>query len=139
MPFAKVKLIFKSSRKLSSCFMFKDKIPHSLMSGVIYTFTCPGCNSRYIGSTKRFWELRLQEHLHISALTGKPLNGLQVFAPLQHVRSCNGASISRDDFQIIGRESNPYLLQVKESIFIVTTKPKLNNNLVSVTLSLFMP
>ncbi len=143
-PFAKVKIIFKTSKKLSSCFVFKDKIPKSLMSGVVYKFTCAGCNSSYIGSTKRYWEKRLEEHLHISALTGKPLNGLQMFAPLHHVRSCEGfpcegARISRDNFTIIGRETNPYLLQVKESLFITMARPQLNNNITSVPIYLFMP
>ena len=54
LPFSKLKIIFKSSKRLSSCFSFKDKIPNSLMSGVIYTYTCPVCNHRYIGSTKRY-------------------------------------------------------------------------------------
>ena len=88
--------------------------------------------------TKRFWEKRLEEHLHISALTGKPLNGLQVYAPMQHVRA--GPCIARPtrgDFTIIGREKNSYALQVKESILIRTQKPKLNNNDTSVPLHLF--
>ena len=119
--------------------MFKDKIPESLMSGVIYQFNCSGCTSSYIGSTKRYWETRLQEHLHISALTGQRLNGLQVFSPMQHCKCCPGASISRDDFKIIGRDSNPYVLQVKESIFIKTKRPQLDNNMISVPLHLFMP
>ena len=141
MPFSKLKIVFKSSKRLSSCFQFKDKIPKSLMSGVIYKYTCAVCNHSYIGSTKRYWEKRLEEHIHTSALTGKRLNGLQVFAPMQHVRSdrCQVASMSRDDFQIIGRDENPYTLQVKESILICTSKPHLNNNLVSVPINLFMP
>ena len=32
----KVKVVFKSSNKLSSFFSYKDKLPKSLMSGVIY-------------------------------------------------------------------------------------------------------
>jgi hypothetical protein len=141
LPFSNLRIIFKTSTRLSSCFTFKDKFPKSLMSGVIYKFTCAGCNSSYIGSTKRFWEKRLEEHLHVSALTGKSLNGMQVFAPMQHVKSgcCPVHSYSRDNFSIIGREKNPYLLQVKESIFISTSKPQLNNNIVSVPLHLFSP
>ena len=141
MPFSKLKIVFKSSKRLSSCFQFKDKIPKSLMSGVIYKYTCAVCNHSYIGSTKRYWEKRLEEHIHTSALTGKRLNGLQVFAPMQHVRSdrCQVASMSRDDFEIIGRDENHYTLQVKESILICTSKPHLNNNLVSVPIHLFMP
>jgi hypothetical protein len=138
LPFANMKIVFKTSRRLSSFFSFKDRIPKSLASGVIYKFTCSECNLSYIGCTKRFWEKRLEEHLHISALTGKPLNGLQVFAPLQHVKS--GTCIARptrSDFTIIGRETNPYIMLIKESILIRTTKPKLNNNDTSVQLHLF--
>ena len=141
-PFSSLKIIFKSSKRLSSCFTFKDKIPKSLMSGVIYKYTCAGCNRSYIGSTKRYWEKRLEEHLHISALTGKRLHGMQIFAPMQHVRSspsCHSTGMSRDNFSIIGRDNNPYILQIKESIFIGTSKPQLNNNLVSVPLHLFSP
>ena len=139
LPFSKLKIIFKTSTRLSSCFTFKDKIPKSLMSGVIYKYTCAGCNSCYIGSTKRFWEKRLEEHLHISALTGEKLSSMQVYAPLQHVKSgtCCVNTFSRDDFTIIGREKNPYTLQQKESIFIINEKPKLNNNKTSVPIYLF--
>ena len=51
---------------------------------------------------------------------------VQVYAPMQHMRSdmCPSASRSRDEFQIIGRETNPYIRRVKESIFISTKKPK---------------
>ena len=140
-PFSRLKIVFNNSSWLSSCFSFKDKIPSSLMSGVIYKFTCAECNLCYIGSTKRYWEKRLEEHLHRSALTGSKLTGMQVYAPMQHMRSdtCPSASMSRDEFTIIGREKNPYLLRVKESIFISTKKPKLNGNMTSVPMTLFTP
>ena len=140
-PFSNLKVVFKSSTRLSSCFCFTDKIPKSLQSGVIYKFTCAGCNSSYIGSTKRFWETRLEEHLHISALSGKPLKGQLVFTPMKHVKSgcCPVRSYSRDNFCIIGREKNPYLLLVKESILISTSDCSLNNRKTSVPLHLFMP
>ena len=138
-PFSKLKIVFKTSKRLSSCFSFKDKIPKCLTSGVIYEYKCATCNRCYIGSTKRYWEKRLEEHLHISALTGKRLNGQQVFAPMQHVRSndCQVRSISREEFSLIGREKNPYILRVKESILISKNRPQLNNNIASVPLHLF--
>ena len=122
-----------------NCFPFKDKFPKSLVSGVIYRYTCAECNLGYVGCTKRFWEKRLEEHLHVSGLTGKPLTGMAVFAPLQHVRSdsCPVRKISREDFSIIGHEKDPYLVQVKESIIIKTTRPKLNGNVASVPLHMF--
>ena len=141
LPFSRLKIVFKSSSRLSSCFSFKDKLPSSLMTGVIYKFTCAECNLCYIGSTKRYWEKRIEEHLHQSALTGNKKSGMQVYAPMQHMRSdtCPSASMSRDEFTIIGREKNPYFLGVKESIIISTKKPKLNGNMTSVPMTLFTP
>ena len=141
LPFSQLKIIFKSSSRLSSWFQFKDVIPKSLMSGVIYKYTCAGCNLCYIGSTKRYWEKRLEEHMHRSALTGKRLSGMQVFAPMQHMRSdaCSRDAMSREEFTVIGREKNPYLLRLKESIFICSEKPKLNGSMTSVPMSLFTP
>ena len=141
LPFCKIRTIFKTSCRMSSFFSYKDKFPKSLVSGVIYKYTCAHCNVSYIGCTARYWEKRLEEHTHLSALTGKPLSGVQVFAPLQHVKSakCNpeGPKVSRDDFEIIGYEKDRFLLQVKESILIKKNNPEINGNETSVPLYLF--
>ena len=137
LPCCNLQVIFKTGKKMSSCFTFKDLLPKSLRSGVIYQFNCAKCNLSYVGCTWRFWEKRLEEHLHISALTGKPLNGCQIYAPLQHTRLCQ-CHIKRDDFKIIGSEKNRYLLRVKESIFIYKHKPELNGPESSVRLHLFV-
>ena len=136
-PFCKLKIIFKTGVRLSSCFPFKDKLPKSLLSGVIYQYTCPKCNLRYVGCTKRYWEKRLEEHTHLSALTGKPLHGVQIYAPMQHVRRECHVRVSRENFKILGHEKDKYLLKVKESILISTTRPKLNGSVTSVPLALF--
>ena len=135
-----IKIIFKSSRKMSSFFSYKDSLPKSLLSGIIYHFQCAGCNLRYIGSTKRYFEKRLEEHLHKSALTGKSLSGMQMFTPMHHVRTkCRHESpcMGREDFKVIGREQNPFLLLIKESLFIYKLRPELNNNDTCVPLKLF--
>ena len=135
-----IKIIFKSSRKMSSFFSYKDSLPKSLLSGIIYQFQCAGCNLRYIGSTKRYFEKRLEEHLHKSALTGKSLSGMQMFTPMHHVRTkCRHESpcMGREDFKVIGREQNPFLLLIKESLFIYKLRPELNNNDACVPLKLF--
>ena len=140
-PFCKIRTIFKTSRRMSSFFSYKDKFPKSLLSGVIYKYTCAHCNVSYIGCTARYWEKRLEEHTHISALTGKPLSNAQVFAPLQHVKSskCNplGPNGSRDDFEILGYEKDRFLLQVKESILIKKDNPAINGTVTSVPIYLF--
>ena len=79
--------------------------------------------------------MRLEEHTHRSTLTRKKLSGVQVYAPMQHMRS--DSCCKRDEFTIIGREKNPYLLRIKESIFISTQKPVLNGQQTSVPLTLF--
>ena len=91
---------------MSSCCRFKDAIPSSLLSGVIYEYKYHRYNSRYIGSTFRYWEKRLEEHLHMSALTGKPLKGLQSFAPMFHVKGKCCINDSSDDFCIIGKDES---------------------------------
>ena len=79
-------MVFRTTQRMSFCFRLKDAIPHSLLSGVFYEYKCPRCNSRYIGLTYRYWEKRLEEHLHMSALTVKPLKGLQSFAPTLYAK-----------------------------------------------------
>ena len=141
-PSCSLKIVFKATNRLSTCFSFKDKFPKSLSFGVIYQYTCATCNRSYIGSSKRYWEKRLEEHIHVSSLTGKPLRGLQTYAPLNHVqKNCQHENpvMGRNDFRIIGRESNPWLLQVKESILIYKLKPELNDNNACVPLNLCKP
>ena len=138
LPFCNLKIVFKTGNKMSSYFKFKDTLPKSLRSGVIYQFNCAKCNLSYVGSTWRFWERRLQEHLHISALTGERLNGCQIYAPMQHIRTCCQYPISREDFKIIGSEKNRYLLRLKESLFIYKLRPQLNGTESSTKLYLFV-
>ena len=73
----------------------------------------------------------------MSALTGKPPHGMQMFAPMQHARAGCHERVKRKDFKIIGHEKDRFLLQVKESIIISTERTKLNGNLASVPLHLF--
>ena len=56
-----IKLVF-SSFKIKNIFSFKDPIPDSLKSCVVYEFTCAGCNARYIGETCRHFSTRIKEH-----------------------------------------------------------------------------
>ena len=51
LPYGKLEIVFRTTQRMLSCFRFNDAIPRSLLSGVIYEYKCPRCNSRYIGST----------------------------------------------------------------------------------------
>ena len=104
---------------------------------VLSFFTCAKCYLSCIGCTKRYWEKRLEEHTHLSALTGESLQGVQIFAPMQHIRAGCHVHVRRENFQIIGSEKDVYLLRLKESILISTTRPQLNGSVTSVPLHLF--
>ena len=122
---------------MSSCFRFKDAIPGSLSSGVTYEYKCSRCNFRYIGLTNRHWEKRLEEHLHMSALRGKPLKGLRLFAPMLHAKGKCYINNSSDDFHIIGKRKDWHLIRLKESMFRNHFKPSLNTKEENAKLVLF--
>ena len=103
-------MVFRTTQRMPSCFRFKSAIPRSLLSGVIYEYKCPGCSSRYIGSTHGYWEKRLEEHLHMSPLTGKPLKGLQPFAPMLHAKEKCCINNSIEFIRIIGNQKDQHLI-----------------------------
>ena len=120
-------MVFRTTERMSSCFRFKDAIPRSLLLGVIYEYRCPRCNSRYIGSIYRYTgttyrKKNLEEHMHMSALTSKPLKGLQLFAPVTHAKEKCCVNNSSDDFRIIGKEKDLHLIRHKENIFTIHSR-----------------
>ena len=54
LPSRKLEIVFRTNKKMSSCFRFKDAIPRSLLADVIYEYKSPRCNSWYIDSTYRY-------------------------------------------------------------------------------------
>ena len=71
LPFCKLRVIFKSSTRISNFFQFKDKMAYCLRSNVVYKCSCGRCNSIYYGKTCRYLSVRVGEHLYVSPLTGK--------------------------------------------------------------------
>ena len=72
----------------------------------------------------------------MSALTGKPLKGLQSFVPMLHAKGkycINNSS----DFRIIGKEKDRHLVRLKGIIFINHFKSSLNTKEDNVELVLF--
>ena len=48
-----VKFVIYNTKKISYFLPKKDKIPNPSCSSIVYKFTCPGCNSSYVGKTER--------------------------------------------------------------------------------------
>ena len=137
-PYCKLQVIFHSKQTIGSFFRFKDRLPQNLRSLVLYKFTCVNCNVDYYGKTKRQFEVRANEHMGISTITGKPYkyNPKTATAVRQHLRQC-GHNTSINDFRIIGSAVSDGHLCLKESLLIKRDCPVLNTNVQSAPLYLF--
>ena len=67
----KIKVIFKSTTSLSKLLRFKDKVPFSLQSNVVYKFSCGRCSATYYDKACRHLNIRVGEHSSFSPLTGE--------------------------------------------------------------------
>ena len=138
----KISVVWSSGRKISSFLSFKERLPVHLRSNILYRFTCDGCNSIYIGKSKRHFLIRAYEHLGLSYRTGGQLkynpsysNNTAVLSHLHEKESCNG---TLDSFDIVGGAKNDFFLKIKETLLIKKVKPTLlNPNGQSVPLHLF--
>ena len=122
--------VLVNSYSIGSFFQYKDQLPKSLRSCVIYKYSCPqeNCGSEYIGSTIRNLGTRANEHRGISVRTGRPLSKPSQSSIREHCVGCSG-DVSLSDFTIVGQLNNccDYELRLLESIQIFVDKPKLND------------
>ena len=100
LPFCKIRVIFKSSTRVSNFFQFKDKIPYCLYSNIVYKFLCGRCNVTYYDKTYQHLSIRVSEHLGVSPLTGKKSKSKKYAAVKHHMLFCNHI-VSNDDFTIL--------------------------------------
>ena len=129
MKFCKLIVIFQTNNRLKNYFRFKGFVPEALRSSLIY-------KASYIGKTYRHYKVRVSEHQGVSPRTGKPVKGILSTSVRDHMLVCDH-KVVREDFKFLGNESNRYLVELKESLFIKRDKPSLNKNLYSEELLLF--
>ena len=79
--------------------------------------------------------MRASEHLGITPLTGKFVKTPNKFAIFDMLM--DGHKGSFNNFSILLKESNPFKLQLKESLLISHDKSILNKNIYSFPLELF--
>ena len=138
---ARIIVIWNSPRKLRNLFTYKDKLPMRLCSKILYRYSCNGCNSIYLGKSKRHFLVRAYEHLGLSLRTGKKFT----YNPkhnnnsgiLDHINNSNTCGGDLNNFKIIGRARNDFHLRIKESILIRKFQPSLNSKDNSIPLALF--
>jgi len=124
-----IKLAF-TSFKIGSLLSVKDPIPSGFRSGVVYKFSCAGCNACYVGETTRHFSTRIREHL----ITDK---NSHIGTHLRNSESCRALS-SRDCFHVIDQASTTYQLKIKEALHIRWENPSLNHQIKHVNLNLLL-
>ena len=75
LPHSNFRILFQIECKLINFFTFKDKIPIFLRSGIVYKFKSGCYNATYYGKTERHFKVRMCEHLGVSTLTVKRVEG----------------------------------------------------------------
>ena len=131
----KLQIVSKSQNKLANDFLFKDRIPKELISGVLYKLQCGLCNESYYGECVRHLNVRIGEHIGISPLTRKKIKP-KGSAVSNHLLFCNH-SVSFENFSVLTKEKKKLLLELKESLLIMRNKHSLNKNIRSAPLFLF--
>ena len=131
MKFCKFRVIFQNNNRLRNFFRFKDSVHETLWSNLIYKFSCGSYRASYIGKPYRRFKVRVSEHQGVSPRTGKPVKGTLSTSVRNHMLVCDH-KVVHEDFKFLGNESNRYLLELKESLFI-----KRDKNLYSQELLLF--
>ena len=135
LPFCKLQVVFKTQKRLSNFFSFKDRTPPSLLSHNVYFFKCPGCNSCYYGLSERHTKVRWCDHIGLSWRTGNQIVGVKTEIK-EHSKSCNTVP-SIKNFKIISSDDNTLRLKIKESLYIKRDRTNLNKNVYSTPLYLF--
>ena len=78
-PDVNYKFIFVNRNTIGSLFKVKDNIPDSLCSDIVYRFSCPDCQSRYIGSTSHNLKVCISEHRGVSYRTNTNITNPSFF------------------------------------------------------------
>ena len=117
LKFCKVKIIFQTGNRVKTFFRFKDRVSKTLQSNFVCKFKCRSCTASYYGKTYRHMKVQVSEQQGVSPRTGKRVKGTLSTSVRDHITDCDHA-VAWEDFSIIGRESNHYLLEAKESFFL---------------------
>ena len=116
--------VYYTTMKTASYFKLKCNTPKSLVSNVVYKFSClRDANLSYIGMTSRHLVTRVNEHLHST---------INKTAVTQHINSCQFCKKGKLDlsrFEILKRCNTDYETKIQEALLIKKNQPKLNTQL----------
>ena len=132
----KLHVIFKSQNKLCNRFHFKNPVPQTLTSDVVYNFQRGLCNESYYGKCVRHLAVRSDKHIGILPLTNKSVQSRKDSGVCHHLLNCN-YSPTFENFSALCYENKKYLLELKEILLIMRDRPLMNRNGSSASLYLF--
>ena len=135
-PNIQFRFIFTNRNTIGSLFKFKDSVPTTMCSKIVYCFCCPDCKSRYIGSTFRNLKIRISEHMGVSYRTNTRITHPSYSRIREHSSTCKHV-INEQDFSIRFRASCNLDLRIAESLFIMKDKPELNGTEIATKLLIF--
>ena len=131
-----LKVVFRIKNRLSSKFIFKDKISKEIRSLLCYKFQCNSCNATCYDKTKRHFKVRVSEHMGVSARTGKNTKSTKNSAVRDHVVVCNNIE-SFEGFSVMANGTNNFRIKLKGNLSIHRDGPQLNKTSESPPLTLF--
>ena len=104
-----IKIVFPPF-KVGNLFSVKGPLPKYLSFFVVYRFTCPGCNTSYIGQTTRQLTTRIKEHLETDSKS-------HILKHLDTNRKCKELR-NAAFFQITHSATSAYRLKLKDAMYI---------------------
>ena len=126
-PQIKFNFIFTNKHKIGNMMPFKDRLPDTLRSGIVYLYNCPNCQVGYLGSSSRALKTRFCQHAGISDRTGRDVSVKLQSSIREHALSCR-TRLDVNNFKILDYCPNKKDLRILESIYIRKLKPKLNTD-----------
>ena len=128
-PKVRLNVVFRRGYNLSSLFQFKDRLPLSCRSFVVYYSACTGktCEPRgvYIGKTKNtLYERFFSSNGHLNPKTATS-------AFLEHKIQSKSCEFSFDEVKILAQARNDYMLRIMESIHLKFDHQNLNDDTIN--------
>ena len=112
--FVKTRLTKTMNKHMKFCklsfffFRFKDSVPETLGSNLIYKFSCGCCTASDIGKTYRHFKVRVSEHQGVSPRRGKPVKGT-LSTSVRDQMLVFHHKVMHEDFKFLGNESNRFI------------------------------
>ena len=127
--------MFKNKIRLGHNFLFKDRIPKDLTSGVVYNFQCGLCNKSHYGERVKHLNVRNAKRIDITPLTKRQVKPKESSIASQ-LLFCNHWA-SYVSLSILTHYNKKFSQDLKENLLILRDQSFVNKNITSTLWYLF--